>query len=49
VAYHEEGALQPPERPGRALAALALRTPHEWSGEFLDWQEERVQELVSTT
>ncbi len=44
--YHEQGELQPPEMPGRALAALALRAPHEWSGEFLAWDEERVQQLV---
>jgi NAD(P)-dependent dehydrogenase (short-subunit alcohol dehydrogenase family) len=43
---HAQGKLLPPERPGLALAALALYAPHEWNGEVLDWNEERVQELV---
>ncbi|MFW5942107.1 MAG: SDR family NAD(P)-dependent oxidoreductase [Chloroflexota bacterium] len=47
VKYHEEGELQPPERPGRALAALALFAPHDWRGEFIHWSEERVQELTA--
>lgn len=33
VDYHERGELLPPEKPGRALAALALHAPPEWSGE----------------
>ncbi|MCP4426888.1 MAG: SDR family NAD(P)-dependent oxidoreductase [Chloroflexi bacterium] len=45
LTLHEEGELLPPELPGRALAALALRAPREWSGEFLNWNEERVQAL----
>ena len=44
--YHEQGQLLPPEEPGRALAALALAAPREWSGEFIAWDEERVQSLV---
>lgn len=46
VQYHEQEELLPPDVPGRALAALALEAPHEWSGEFLQWNEERVQTLV---
>jgi NAD(P)-dependent dehydrogenase (short-subunit alcohol dehydrogenase family) len=46
VGYHEGGELLPPERPGRALAALALFAPVAWSGEFLAWDEERVEALV---
>ncbi|MCI0398529.1 MAG: SDR family NAD(P)-dependent oxidoreductase [Chloroflexi bacterium] len=46
IRYHEAGELLPPEKPGRALAVLALYAPHEWSGEFLSWDEERVQALV---
>lgn len=46
VRYHEQQELLPPEVPGRALAALALEAPQEWSGEFLQWNEERVQTLV---
>ena len=44
--YYEKDELLPPEAPGRALATLALAAPHEWSGEFLSWDEERVQSLV---
>lgn len=44
--YHEKGELLPPEAPGRALAALALAAPHAWSGEFIAWDDERVQALA---
>jgi NAD(P)-dependent dehydrogenase (short-subunit alcohol dehydrogenase family) len=47
VRYHETGELLPPERPGRALAALALFAPAEWGGEFMRWDDERVQQLVA--
>jgi NAD(P)-dependent dehydrogenase (short-subunit alcohol dehydrogenase family) len=46
VRYYEQGELLPPEVPGCALAVLALFAPHEWSGEFIAWDEERVQSLV---
>ena len=46
VAYHEQGELLPPEVPGMALAIVALHAPAEWSGEFVAWDEERVQALV---
>ena len=46
VAYHEQGELLPPEVPGMALAIVALHAPPEWSGEFIAWDEERVQRLV---
>ena len=46
VHYHESGELLPPEAPGRALAALALYAPAEWSGEFISWDEPRVNHLV---
>ena len=44
--YHEEDELLPPELPGRALAVLALMAPRDWSGEFIQWDEARVQDLV---
>lgn len=44
--YHEEDELLPPELPGRALAVLALMAPRDWSGEFIQWDEARVQNLV---
>jgi NAD(P)-dependent dehydrogenase (short-subunit alcohol dehydrogenase family) len=46
VRLHQQGALLSPELPGRALAVLALYAPHEWSGEFIAWDEDRVQTLV---
>ncbi|MFO7683844.1 MAG: SDR family NAD(P)-dependent oxidoreductase [Chloroflexota bacterium] len=44
--FKEEGELLPPAVPGGALAVLSLYAPREWDGEFLSWDEERVQELV---
>ncbi len=40
------GALLPPELPGKALALLALDAPHEWSGEFIPWDDARIQKLA---
>lgn len=47
VHYHRRGELLPPELPGRALATLALYAPHEWSGDFLPWDEPKVAALVA--
>jgi NAD(P)-dependent dehydrogenase (short-subunit alcohol dehydrogenase family) len=46
VRYHEDGELLRAEVPGHTLAVLALHAPHDWSGDFLSWDEDRVQELV---
>lgn len=46
IGFYEQGGLQPPEVIGRALMALALHAPHAWSGEFVSWNEERVQALL---
>jgi len=46
VRRHDQGELLPPEQPGRALAVLALGAPPAWSGQFIHWNEDRVQELV---
>jgi NAD(P)-dependent dehydrogenase (short-subunit alcohol dehydrogenase family) len=43
---HQQGRLLPPQAPGRALACLALFAPHVWSGEYLSWDEARVQALI---
>lgn len=43
---YQEGKLLPPELPGRAIACMALHAPQEWSGEFISWDEERIQEFV---
>lgn len=39
---HQSGQLEPPEVPARAAAWLALKAPTEWSGEFVNYSEERV-------
>ncbi len=46
VRRFEAGELLPPEVPGRALAALALHAPAEWSGSFRAWDEPQVYALV---
>jgi NAD(P)-dependent dehydrogenase (short-subunit alcohol dehydrogenase family) len=46
VRLHTAGELLPPEAPGRALALLALYAPHEWSGEFIQWDDERIESLA---
>lgn len=43
---YEQGHLLPPETPARAAVALAFSAPLAWSGEILEWDDERVQELV---
>ena len=43
---YENGKLLPPTAPARAIACLALYAPHEWSGEVLAWDENRLQQLV---
>lgn len=45
VERFEKGELVRPEVSGRALVKLALYAPLEWSGEFLSWDEKRVEEL----
>lgn len=44
---HREGKLLPPEAPGKSMAVLALYAPHDWSGDFIPWDEPRVLDLVS--
>jgi NAD(P)-dependent dehydrogenase (short-subunit alcohol dehydrogenase family) len=46
VRRYEEGELNPPEKPGRAAAVLALYAPQGWSGRFIKWDNEEVQILV---
>jgi hypothetical protein len=41
----EQGKLLPARVPGEAIACLALHAPHELSGEVLQWDDARVQEL----
>jgi len=35
-----------PSQPGRALASLALRAEKSMSGEFVNWNDERVEGLL---
>lgn len=42
---YETGTLLPPDLPGRAMALLALYAPPEWSGEVLNWDDDRVKQL----
>lgn len=39
---HRRGALYPPERPGRALAWLAMHAPREWTGQMIDVDDPRL-------
>lgn len=48
VRSFEKGELLPPDRPGRALAMLALWAPHALSGEYISWDDPRVEALGPT-
>ena len=41
--YHESGELLPPEKPGRAIAWLALYAPPQLSGKFISWDDSAVE------
>jgi len=43
---HKQGRLLPPETPGKAVACLAYEALHSWSGEMMQWDDARIQELV---
>lgn len=45
IRYYQQGKLLPPQVPGGALAILALYAPPEWSGQFLAWDDQRIQQL----
>lgn len=46
VQLHEQGKLLAPELPGRAVACLALHARHEWSGQFMPWNDKRIGNLL---
>jgi NAD(P)-dependent dehydrogenase (short-subunit alcohol dehydrogenase family) len=46
-ALKAEGRLVPPEVPARSVAWLALYAPREWSGEFLDYDDPRIESAPS--
>jgi NAD(P)-dependent dehydrogenase (short-subunit alcohol dehydrogenase family) len=43
---HEQGKLLSPEIPAQAAVSLAMGAPHDWSGEILQWDDEKVQALA---
>jgi NAD(P)-dependent dehydrogenase (short-subunit alcohol dehydrogenase family) len=47
VELFEQGRLLPPEKPGRAIAVLALWAPPALTGEFVRWDDARVEELAA--
>ncbi len=47
VTLHEANDLLPPDKPGRAIAALALRASHDMSGGIYRWDDEAVQSLLA--
>jgi len=44
--FFEQGQLQPPEAVARPLVAVALRAPHAWSGQFINYADPKVQALL---
>jgi NAD(P)-dependent dehydrogenase (short-subunit alcohol dehydrogenase family) len=40
----EKGQLEPPERPARSIAWLSLHGPHDWSGDFMDYDDPSIIE-----
>ncbi|MEZ4770444.1 MAG: SDR family NAD(P)-dependent oxidoreductase [Caldilineales bacterium] len=46
VDLHQQGRLLPPVTPATAAVGLALNAPVQWSGEVVEWDDERVQEIV---
>ena len=47
VRSFQAGKLLPPEKPGRALAMLALWAPQALSGEYVSWDDPRVEALAA--
>ena len=46
VRLHDSGDLLPPERPARAIVALALYAPPSLDGELVSWDDDVVQGLL---
>lgn len=49
VGLHENKELLDPSVPGHALAVLALYAPPDWSGEYMNWADDRVRQLSEQT
>ncbi|GAA6026196.1 hypothetical protein JCM11491_004423 [Sporobolomyces phaffii] len=43
---HSRGELLPPSKPGLSLASLSIKAGKELSGEFINWDDERVKSLL---
>lgn len=41
---HRDGKLLPPAAPGSVIAGLAVEGKHDWSGEYVDWADERFKQ-----
>jgi NAD(P)-dependent dehydrogenase (short-subunit alcohol dehydrogenase family) len=41
---HTKGELEPPSVPARSIAWLSLHAPHDWSGEFLNYDYPQIME-----
>lgn len=46
VEQYEQKRLLTPEQSALAAVTLALAAPHEWTGEFVEYEEERMQQLI---
>ena len=42
----KEGKLLPPELPGTAIAKLALAATKDFSGQFVNWDDDRIGSLT---
>lgn len=41
---HKDGKLLPPSKPGSVIAGLAVEGKPEWTGEYVDWADERFKQ-----
>jgi NAD(P)-dependent dehydrogenase (short-subunit alcohol dehydrogenase family) len=46
IEQYEQGRLLTPEQSALAAVTLALAAPHEWTGAFIQYEEERMQRLI---
>ncbi|RVX74068.1 hypothetical protein B0A52_01900 [Exophiala mesophila] len=47
VGAKRDGKLLPPERPGHVIAELVIGAPHELSGQFLSWDDPKLETFQS--
>lgn len=46
IEQYKQGRLLTPEQSALAVVTLALAAPHEWTGSFIEYGEERIQNLI---